>query len=151
MRDDDYIADGEIHKLNPQFNVRQAYILKKLDRNLDLVADGEFEDTKRMWLAKIAKYIYEANKETFFEMLMEHCEPCLLDLMENLLNGKYNRMSLSPINHEILNMEMIYRPAHMINILAHHATLAIKFDRVPNDEQWFKDAERDSLDHKPKE
>lgn len=148
---EEYIADGEIHKLEDLGRVRQAYILKKLDKNLDLIVDGEFEETKLEWIGKIAQYIFEANKESFFEILLEHCEDELLDLMKHALNGRYARYGLSPINHGILNMEMIYRPAHMVSIIAHHATLAIKFDRVPNDEQWFKDTERESLDHKPQE
>ena len=148
---EEYIADGQIHKLEEHWNVRQAYILKELDSNIDLIQGGEFTEIKHEWLRKIANYIFESNKEKFFEILLEHCEDELLDLMKQTLDGRYARHGINLINHDILNMEMIYRPAHLVSVIAHKATLAIKFDRVSGDEAYFKDEARESLDHKPKE
>lgn len=147
---EDYIADGEIHKLNPHFGVRQAYILKELEHNIDLIQGGEFSEIKDEWLRKIAIYIFQSNKEKFFEILLEHCEDELIDLMKHTLEGGSYR-GMRVINHDILNMEMIFRPAHLVSVLAHKATLAIKFDRVAGDEAYFKDGERESLGHTPKE
>lgn len=136
---EEHIDDGEIHALETNFGLNQAYILKKLDRNLEMVVGGEFDDLKYEWLEKVARYIFECNKDKFFEILLEHCDnEELINLMVRTLSGHYSRVGLSPINHSILNMEMIYRPAHMISLLAMHATLALKFDRVPGDEEWFK-------------
>jgi len=133
---ENYIADGEIHELDEPYN-RKVYILSKITKKVEIVHGGELDKIKWECFGKISQYIFESNKEKFFEILLHHCKDELLDLMKNALNGNFSPYATTLVNHHILNLEMIYRPAWFIASKEYDAQLSIKFDRVEGDEAYF--------------
>lgn len=144
---DNYIADGEIHPLEPSYSIKQAYLFKKLDPETNHIA--EFTEIRDEWVEKIASYIMECNKEEFFEILLKHYgKQYFLDLMQEALKRGPREGFFPTINYNILNTQMTYRPPESASFLANFATLAIRFDRVEGDEEWFEDKQKENENEK---
>lgn len=105
------IADGQIHPLSDKY----AYILRFfpenpiIAENLSQIAQLQLEFT-----SKYAQYLLNFDHQTVLRILIQHLLPsCMGETGEN--------------------HQFIYRPAHMISMLAQNSSLALKFRRADQD------------------
>ncbi len=105
------IADGQIHALSEKY----AYILRFFPEN-PLMAENlsQISHLQLEFISKYAQYLLNFDQQTVLRILIKH-----------LLS--------SPLGQTDENHQFIYRPAHMISILAQNSSLALKFRRVDQD------------------
>jgi hypothetical protein len=104
---DDYIYDGEPHALDKDF----AYMLKRVE---DTSRENVHEITLS-FLNKYAEYLYQNDKETVIEYLM------------NAFQGMLAFDKMPP------ETSLTYRPPHLVSAIAQFGTIAFKFPRSNED------------------
>ncbi len=102
------IFDGKIHEINEKL----AYVAKYI--RMDLVETINLQDHQWELAQEVAKYILDVNLKLAIELLSQKI-----------------------LQSHVLNREFIYQP-DPYDYLNNKATLALLFDRLPDDLKFFE-------------
>lgn len=100
----EYKLDGKVHRLDKGY----AYISMLIDDEKPI---SEIEKHKKEMIKEYVKYLMANNRTKCLEILISHFYP-----------------------RESQEYSFIYRPAHMMGVLAQQGCISLKFKRSENDD-----------------